>query len=211
MKKKTIPSSLPSDGVIQFNYSLSPFEQGVSQKYLQEFQNLEKIREILFEKNYVGFDPLEKVGFGNISCQIDNSPEKFLITASQTGHLPHLTFEHYSLIEKCDLVNNNVKAQGDLAPSSESLTHYALYISNPKIKVVLHIHHEKFWQKMIAEKAPATPEDISYGSVAMAKHAAALTLNQSTGLFVMKGHHGGIISYAQNLEDALNALLRLEN
>ena len=84
-------------------------------KYLLEFdrraiaddisiESLDQWRHVLFNLALIGQDPARYggLGFGNISFRIPGSNDAFLISGSQTGHLPYLNREHYAVVTECD-------------------------------------------------------------------------------------------------------------
>jgi hypothetical protein len=52
-------------------------------------------------------------------------------------------------------------------------------------------------------------EDIPYGTQEMAQAASDLLFNKTSGIFVMKGHDDGIISYGTSAEEAGRIILDL--
>lgn len=59
------------------------------------------------------------------------------------------------------------------------------------------------------EKFDSIHESIAYGTQEMANAASDLIGKKTSGVFVMKGHEDGIISYATNAEEAGKNLLNL--
>jgi L-ribulose-5-phosphate 4-epimerase len=100
-----------------------------------------------------------------------------------------------------------VEAQGPIAPSSESLTHYGIYMNYPNIGAVFHVHHNELWKYMINNDHDKTPKNIDYGTQEMAEAAKKCIGNKSKGIFVMEGHQDGIISYGSTPEEAGRVLL----
>ncbi len=192
------------DGVTKFKVTLK-FSTAPS---TAEVVGLEKWRAILWRLGLIGEYPNEKIGYGNLSQRLTAPKNAFVITGTQTGERPHLKREHYTRVLACDLTRNSVEAQGPIAPSSESLTHFAIYESQPQIQAVFHVHHPELWARLIEENAPAIPEGVPYGTREMAE-AAARIIQSDEGLFVMKGHQDGIIAYGPTPEVAGKALLRL--
>lgn len=191
------------EGVIKFKFTLKkspPLDEG---SYIE----LEKWRTILFKMGLIGEYPEEKVGYGNLSRKIAGTDNNFIITGTQTGRLPYLNGLHYTKVLKCNLNKMNVEAAGPIAPSSESLTHYAIYSSCPHVNAIFHVHSEKLWQFMIDNKMDATSESISYGTHAMAEEAKSCIGNKKSGIFVMKGHQDGVISYGTSIEEAGKIIL----
>lgn len=62
---------------------------------------------------------------------------------------------------------------------------------------------------LINSDADFIDENIAYGSQEMAEAAARLLENKSAGIFVMKGHEDGFISYGTTAEEAGKLLLDL--
>ena len=63
-------------------------------------------------------------GFGNLSRRLpDQSGEAFLISGTQTGHLPQLQPSHYATVHQCAPEANQLQASGLIQPSSEALSH----------------------------------------------------------------------------------------
>lgn len=201
--EKAIP--VMDDGVTKFKLTLkrAPAPQAI------EVIPLEKWRAILWRLRMVGEYPNEKIGYGNLSVRLPLSKGGFLITGTQTGNKPHLRREHYARVVGCDPQKNIVKAEGTIGPSSESLTHFAIYESNPQIGAIFHIHHQVIWQKMIDQKAESIDETIAYGTKEMAEAARETIQGKEQGVFVMKGHQDGIIAYGANPEAAGKILLKL--
>jgi hypothetical protein len=191
------------DGVIKFSYKLNFGTQNHQTDYLE----IEKWRVIFYRMNFIGEYREAKIGFGNLSKRIASPKDSFLITGSQTGAMANLKLEHYCHVTDSNLEKNSVVAKGSIPPSSESLTHYAIYHSCPHINYVFHIHHEEFWNALIEEGTDSTPNHISYGTLEMAQEASKLIGNKQSGLFVMKGHQDGVVAYGTTAEETGKTLL----
>ena len=168
---------------------------------------LEKWRALFFKVGLVGEYPNENIGYGNLSSRV--SKKSFIITGSQTGHLPHLQAHHYTKVIECDLKKGSVTAEGLIPPSSESLTHFGIYEANPAIQYVFHVHHPKLWEMLKNGEFDFIPDGVAYGTQEMAEAAQALLANKTSGIFVMKGHEDGIISYGATAEEAGKNILEL--
>lgn len=192
------------EGVIKFKYNLKLGSSIEQQLYIE----LEKWRVLLFKMGLIGEYPIEKVGYGNLSKKVDAS-NRFIITGTQTGRLSQLTGSHYTKVTKCDLHKMTVEATGPIAPSSESLTHYAIYSSCNQISTIFHIHNTALWNYMIQHDLEATEKNIGYGTFEMAEAAKKCIGNKTSGVFVMKGHQDGIISYGSSSEEAGKQILEL--
>jgi L-ribulose-5-phosphate 4-epimerase len=174
------------------------------------WHDLEAVRKKLFSLKLIGFDEKLKLGYGNISKRLDG--DSFIITASRTKHIPDLTGENYSVINKADLKANSVECTGPAEPSSESITHAACYYSNPFINTVIHIHSEKIWKKMIDDGYPTTPPEAEYGSILLSEKISDAVKNLSMGKpfsIVMKGHENGVIITGTNLNSTLRYVFEL--
>lgn len=85
------------------------------------------------------------VGFGNLSVR-DGVSRTFYITGSATGSLPELTPTDCVRIVAYDFAKNSLRYEGIAVPSSESLTHAAIYESDSSISAVIHCHDSDLWQ-----------------------------------------------------------------
>lgn len=174
-----------------------------------EYATVEKYRKILNRMNLVAaYD--NGLGFGNISQRKDyrhlhrTANPQFIITGSQTGHLPDLTGAHYTRVVDFDIEAFAVTAQGAVNASSETVTHAAIYRQNPGIGAVIHFHHPGIWKAMIRDGAAATGKWVLYGTYEMAVAVKDCVGDNTQGIFVMKGHEEGVIAYGPNLSTALH-------
>lgn len=191
------------EGVIKFKLTL----KRAPAPEMNQVIALEKWRALFFKLALVGEYPIDKIGYGNLSSRL--SKKTFIITGSQTGHLAHLQAHHYTKVIDCDLKRGSVTAEGLIPPSSESLTHYGIYEANPAIQYVFHVHHQKLWQLLKDGPYDSISDNIPYGTQEMAEAASTLLGNKSSGIFVMKGHEDGIISYGTTAEEAGKPILEL--
>ncbi len=160
---------------------------------------IEKWRALFYRLSLVGEYPTEKIGYGNLSYRLHRNT--FVITGSQTGHLPHLQTHHYTKVIECDLKRGSVTAEGLIPPSSESLTHYGIYLANPSIQCIFHVHHQSLRQMLKNRKIDSINEDVAYGSQDMANAVANLLDKKNSGIFLIKGQEDGIISFGMTVED----------
>lgn len=201
MQDKKDSNQTRDDGVIKFNFQLK-----VGPKVEEsDFLALEKWRAIFFRMNFIGEYQPEAIGFGNLSKR--TSQDSFIITGSQTGKHAQLQREQYCKVIQCEPKKQKVVALGTVPPSSESLTHFAIYSTSPHINFVFHIHHDLFWEKMLNGDYDKTPDGIPYGTTEMAEETAKIIGNNVSGIFAMAGHEGGIISYGRTAEEAGRIIL----
>jgi ribulose-5-phosphate 4-epimerase/fuculose-1-phosphate aldolase len=149
------------------------------------------------------------VGFGNLSVR-DGSTTNFYITGSATGGLPELTLTDCVRVVAYDFARNWLRYEGAAIPSSESLTHAAIYESNPTIFAVIHCHDSDLWARLL-DRAPATLKSVAYGRPEMAYEIILLFKMsdvRSRKILAMAGHEGGIVTFGKNLEDAFDVLMR---
>jgi methylthioribose-1-phosphate isomerase len=169
-----------------------------------DLRELIRFRNMLFEMNLIGVYP-DGIGFGNISCR---TPEGFIISASQTGHVAESSKEHYSLVTKYSIEENFVHCRGEMRASSESLTHAMIYEVFPDAKAVVHVHNNEHWKRLL-DRVPTTSPVVPYGTPQMAAEinrlASQSDLRQEKVL-VMAGHEDGILTFGSTLADATNAL-----
>lgn len=169
----------------------------------QELNELMHWRDRMYDLGLLGYDAKHKVGFGNISV-LPAKEEGFIISGTQTGHLPHLEPGHFTQVTSYSIGNNQLRCVGPVKASSESLTHAAIYEADPSIRAVIHIHHDEQWAAWL-HNVPTTSDQVPYGTPEMAGEIMRLfeegELSQ-TSLIAMAGHRGGIISFGKTLEEA---------
>jgi L-ribulose-5-phosphate 4-epimerase len=149
------------------------------------------------------------VGFGNLSVR-DSASRNFYITGSATGGLSELTPTDCVRVVTYDFARNWLCYEGAAVPSSESLTHAAIYESDPTISAVIHCHDSVLWRTLL-DRVPTTSKAIAYGTPEMAYEIMRLfTVSdvRSREIFVMAGHEGGIVTFGKNLEDAFDVVMR---
>ena len=179
------------EGVIKFDYAFDETDEVVPID-----EQILLWRQMLFQYDLVGEVPdrYGGFGFGNISYRL---PQGFAITASQTGRAAILEAQHFALVTDWSLERNWLRAEGAMRPSSESLTHAAIYEANASIQAVFHVHSPELWgaQEMLC--LPETSASIPYGTVEMAATLKALTQRLGAeGLIRMAGHEDGIVAWS---------------
>ncbi len=196
------------EGVIQFTLDQkhqSPFQ-------CDGFAELNSWRSYLFRLGLVGQDSQRYggYGYGNLSHRMNPDSSSFLISGTQTGHLPLLCKEHYAVVESASLDQNQIKAYGSIKPSSEALTHAAIYMARPDIQTVMHVHSPLLWQKAQDMGLTCTDPSITYGTPEMANATiqCVTARSASTGIVAMLGHEDGIVVYSDSVDGAGSALLQ---
>jgi ribulose-5-phosphate 4-epimerase/fuculose-1-phosphate aldolase len=179
---------------------------------------LNRWRTILWQQALIGQDPARYDGydFGNVSQRIGDfdaphGKRCFIISGTQTGHIPELDSHHYTRVMSYDAARNAVVAAGPVKPSSESLTHGMLYDLDNDLRVVLHVHSPDIWRAANRLGIPATDRAAAYGTPAMAAEVQRLfneTDVRERKIFSMGGHEDGVVAFGSTAEEAGDTLLR---
>jgi L-ribulose-5-phosphate 4-epimerase len=149
------------------------------------------------------------IGFGNLSVR-DDATGNFYITGSATGALAKLTPADCVRVAAYDFEQNWVRYEGSAVPSSESLTHAAIYKYEPTACAVIHCHDFALWGKLL-HRIPTTSQAAAYGTPQMANEIIRLFDVgdlRSGKIFVMAGHESGIVVFGENFEEAFDILTR---
>jgi len=169
---------------------------------------LNACRRKLLEQRLIGLDA-NGIGFGNLSVR-DGASGNFYISGSATGGLPGLTPADCVRVVAFDFARNWLCYEGAAIPSSESLTHAAIYESDASTSAVIHCHDSVLWRTLL-DRVPTTSKAIAYGTPEMAYEILPLFTEsdvRTRQIFVMAGHEGGIVTFGKNLEDAFDVVIR---
>jgi hypothetical protein len=150
------------------------------------------------------------LGFGNLSKRMEDGT--VLITASQTGYLDTLTLEHYARIADFDPGQNLVWSKGMNPPSSETMSHLAVYGSIPAVQFVFHAHCPEIWNAKDDLDLPVTDPAVECGTVEMFFEVRRLLLireNDQRGILAMGGHTDGLLAWARTADETGFHLLSL--
>lgn len=201
---------MKGEGVIQFQLEMVDAE--LNQRILDgQLRSLNAWRMLLGIQGLIGQDAnrYEGLGFGNLSCRTSHG---FLITGSQTGHLPDLHLSNYAEVTGWSLPDNRLHARGRCRPSSESLSHAAAYAASIEVGCVFHVHSPAIWQSVDRLALPATDLACAYGTPAMAEAVRSIVLETpARGLLVMRGHEDGVLVWGESTGVAGNLLLHWLN
>jgi hypothetical protein len=176
-------------------------------------------REVLARLGLIGRDPAryQGLGYGNVSARIGpfgdvgRGQRRFLITGTQTGGRPAVTLADFCVVERYDLVGNRVRSLGPVPPSSESLTHGAIYDIAPAARVVLHGHAPEIWRHARALGLPVTQAEVANGTPEMALEVQRLYRESTlsgTGILAMGGHQDGVLAFGGSAGEAGETLVR---
>lgn len=174
-------------------------------------------REILALTGLVGQDRAryEGAGYGNVSVRLGRpgmslGRRSFLITGTQTSGKQCIGLDDFCIVERYEFERNRLISKGLTPPSSESMTHGAVYDLGPHIRCVLHAHSPVLWNRRHELRLPETSPAVPYGTPEMAREVQRL---YRTGVFAerrvlaMGGHEDGVIAFGRSPEDAGQALL----
>ncbi|MBI4388074.1 MAG: class II aldolase/adducin family protein [Candidatus Omnitrophica bacterium] len=195
------------EGYIKFNCMWKK-ARALPAKALRE---ITKWRNWLHELGFIGVYP-DGIGFGNVSIRIPNTTQ-FIITGTQTGGIAKLAAKHYTKVTSGNFEQNALQCEGPVEASSESLTHLAVYQADKNIHAIIHTHHPKLWKKLL-DKVPTTFPSVAYGTPEMAHEIFRLFKETDLAkqkILVMAGHEDGLITFGCNLDQAGEALLKIDN
>ncbi|MBE9060729.1 class II aldolase/adducin family protein [cf. Phormidesmis sp. LEGE 11477] len=180
----------------------------------QTVTDLTRYRNALHQLQLIGEYP-NGIGFGNLSQRTLLSPiphlstPRFIITGTQTGHLPTLAAADYALVTDFNPAQNTLTCKGLKKASSESLTHGIIYSAHPGIGAIIHVHNARLWQQLL-HQVPTTSADIAYGTPEMAAETQRLfeeTPLLQQKIFVMAGHEEGVVTFGETLQTAYRVLI----
>jgi L-ribulose-5-phosphate 4-epimerase len=125
------------------------------------FAELNAYRRKLLQLRLIGVDA-NGIGFGNLSIR-DGATNNFYITGSATGGKAELTLADCARVVAYDFKKNWLRYEGSAIPSSESLTHAAVYESDAQAGSVIHFHDSKLWAALL-NHAPTSSKAVEYGT-----------------------------------------------
>lgn len=199
-KKQDVEKMRIEEGYIKFNLSWEEKSFDFSD---EDFHEINSYRQKLYEAGFIGAYT-NGIGFGNLSVRYNK--KQFIISGSATGNFKNLSKDHFALVKDFDISKNNIQCVGLTKASSESLSHAAIYNSNPEVNAVIHIHHKGMWNTYLND-LPTTNKKAEFGTPEIAIELAKLA-NLPSGIIIMGGHPEGIISYGKTFNEALEILLK---
>ena len=174
-------------------------------------------RQVMALCGLVGQDPARYggAGFGNLSVRVGppGSPlgrRAMLISGTQTGGHADVGIDDFCVVERYDVRENQVTSFGMVRPSSESMTHGAIYDLGPHIRAVLHAHAPTIWRRAAALAIPTTRREVPYGTQEMALEMSRLSRESALAerqILSMAGHEDGIIAFGRSLDEAGRVLM----
>lgn len=122
-----------------------------------------------------------------------------------------MTLDDYSIIKNYNFENFYLESYGITQPSSEALTHAAIYEIFSNVHAIIHIHNDNIWKYMLDNSFFYT-KDVEYGTREMIKEIYRIynkfTIDDGS-IFAMKGHPGGIVSFGRDLNSSYNSILEI--
>ena len=160
----------PLEGVIKYTLQHRFIELKLTKERMKP---LIQLRDRLHKLNLIGIYPADHyltpdVGFGNVSLRYTEEGQ-FLVSGSQTGDLEETQVKDYALVLDFVIDKNMLLAKGQTKPSSESLTHAAIYEIAPEVNWVIHVHNKAMWENYKKFNMLVSPQDVPYGTPEMAR------------------------------------------
>lgn len=206
------------EGVIKFRMDFTQVAAlGADEVSPQLCALLDEWRDRLVGLAVLGQDPAryDGYGFGNISCALDDlrsipGKRAFLISGTQTGELAHLTAQELVIVDACFPEENRIVAHGPVRPSSEAMTHGALYALDPASQWIFHGHSPEIWRAAAQLGLPETRAEVPYGTPEMSAEMARLWRESDVRerrILSMGGHEDGIVTFGATPEEAFSPWL----
>ena len=174
-------------------------------------------RRILRGVGVLGQDPRRYggYGFGNVSARVPPFPtppgrRRFLVSATQTSGKEAAGLADFALVERYDFAANRVGSRGSALPSSEALTHGAIYDLSSEVRAVFHVHAPELWRRAAELDLPTTSPGLREGTAELATEIRRLRpgwVLAAGGLVAMGGHEDGMIAFGRSEEEAGQRLL----
>lgn len=155
------------------------------------------------------------LGFGNLSARLPartraSGQRRFVVTGTQSSGSSQLEPSELCIVERYDLKMQRAWSRGPCLPSSEALTHAALYEADAELGFVFHVHAPAIWHAAPALGLPETAAEVEYGTPAMAREVRRL-YHRGAGrrkqVIVMRGHEDGVIAFGHTAEETGLALV----
>ena len=208
--------SLGCEGVIKFSATHQEAEIAAAEIAAVQTELL-GWRALLHALGLIGQDATRYggAGFGNVSARLPpfaagRHQRAFVITGTQTCAKPTLCRNDLCVVSGYDYDRNQVLSRGPVLPSSEAMTHAAVYDSWTKARFVFHVHSPTLWHAAGRLGLPTTAPDVAYGTPEIARAVRDLVsagIVRKRGVFVMGGHQDGVVAFATSAPAAGAGLL----
>ncbi|BAO43774.1 class II aldolase/adducin family protein [Thiolapillus brandeum] len=193
-----------AEGVIKFHleHTQAPALSGEETSMLRGWFRLLRRLDLLgrHPDRYLGY------AYGNIS---QRHGDGFIISGTQTSGRDSLDADHFARVTGFDINANRLQSQGPCPPSSEAMTHGAVYQALPEAGAVFHVHSPDIWRQAKTLGLPETDAAIEYGTPEMAEAVIALLRDNPARVFSMGGHEDGIVAWGSTPENAGLSLVQV--
>ena len=209
-----------AEGVIRFHAEhrrerLAEHELGEPARVLAAWRRVARALGVL------GCDPDRYGGaaFGNISLRVGaaNAPHGlrgFLISGTQTGEREVVGLESFALVTSYEIDDSRVFSRGEVLPSSESMSHAAVYDTDAALVMVIHGHAPALWRRASDLDLVVTDPAVPYGTPEMAGEVARALGDARARrgrafhrhVIAMGGHEDGILAVGRDPDEAGAAL-----
>lgn len=143
----------------------------------------------------LGLLPAEVGGHaGNLSFR---NSKGFVITAGGVNK-GKLTPRNFVQVLACNMDTKRVEAEGELEPSSETLTHYLIYRERADVNAIIHVHDPLVLKHAKKLGLPCTKRPHPYGTVELAYEIEKVLGHER--YVVVKGH--GVLSFGKSVWEA---------
>jgi hypothetical protein len=188
--------TVAGEGVVKYRLDHTPG----APRGLPEIGELPAWHQICHRLGLIGRNPERYDGYayGNLSRRL--SATSFVISGTQTSGDTQLDPSRYALVTGWAIERNAIRSTGPCEPSSEALSHAALYQRAAAIRFIIHVHAPELWDRAAALQLPVTDPFAPYGTPEMARSIWELFdrgLLGDAGLFAMGGHQDGVIAFGQ--------------
>jgi len=207
---------MPQEGVVKFEARHERREISASQ-HGEVVCKLIAWREIMALTGLVGQRPelYEGAAYGNVSARVGPPSaalgrRAFVITGTQTSGRRCIGLADFAVVERYDYRANRVWSHGPTAPSSEAMTHAAVYDLGPHIRCVLHAHTPILWRRARQLRLPTTDPAVAYGTPGMALEVQRLYRESALperAILAMGGHQDGIVVFGRSAAETGGVLL----
>ena len=133
-----------------------------------------------------------------------------MVSGSQTGGRACVTLNDFALVRRYEPTLNRVESEGLIKPSSESMTHGAIYDLGPHIRFVFHVHCPLIWRAAGRMGLPVSDARVPYGTPGMAREIVRLSRETALlerGILAMGGHEDGVITFGRTPSEAGGILM----
>lgn len=122
---------------------------------------------------------------GNLSFR---TKQGFIITTYMTD-FSRISNENFAEVLAVDAGKNQVIANGNKEPSSETFMHYAIYSQRNDVNAIFHAHSDEFLRNNDKLNLPETKEEKPAGSIELAQEVQSILGNNN---FILLKNHGFI-------------------